>query len=192
MSLGHLKLTAKIFSIRPLSNQARGPFVFVEPMDLHDLPLAVDERPDERVLLVWRLSNLVGYGSILGVSALGGLIWFLVTKKLPIWFVLGLIILVVLWGFSSLVVRKQWENWTFRITPESLEMSHGWIWKHRRVVARDRIQHIDINSGPFDRRFGLVQVIIHTAGTSVGMIPGLRPERAERMRNQLMAGRAIE
>jgi membrane protein YdbS with pleckstrin-like domain len=55
-------------------------------------------------------------------------------------------------------------------------------------VARDRIQHIDINSGPMDRRFGLVQVVIHTAGMigSVAAIPGLTPSEAEFLRQQLL------
>lgn len=150
---------------------------------------ATYERPDEKVLLVWRLSNLVGYAIFCGIVllVLSG-IAFATGKWSLLLFVLAPVLLGI---FSSRVLRKQWENWTFRVDRESLEMCHGWIWKNRRVVARDRIQHIDINSGPFDRRFGLVQVVIHTAETSVGMIPGLRPERAQELREELLAGRGV-
>ncbi len=90
---------------------------------------------------------------------------------------------------TSLTLKRQWEHWTFRVTRETLEMSHGWLWKQRRVVARDRIQHVDFNSGPFDRKFGLVQVVVHTAGTSVGMIPGVALERAQQLRDELLSDR---
>jgi uncharacterized protein len=146
------------------------------------------ERPDPNVLLVWRLSNLLAYAVFTAITLVILTIVVLVAKRSPSLFLLALIP-IGLWLFSGLVLRKQWENWTFRITPESLEMAQGWIWKQRRIVARDRIQHVDINSGPFDRKFGLVQVVVHTAGTTVGMIPGLRPERAEQLREDLMAGR---
>jgi uncharacterized protein len=148
---------------------------------------ATYERPDEKVLLVWRLSNLLGYAIFTGIVllVLSGVAF--ATKN---WNYLFLILFpITLWAASARVLRKQWENWLFKVDRESLEMCHGWIWKNRRVVARDRIQHIDINSGPFDRRFGLVQVVVHTAGTSVGMIPGLRPERAQELRDELLAGR---
>lgn len=112
--------------------------------------------------------------------------------KLPAWYIAFAILPLGLWFFSGLILKRQWENWTFQVTTEALDMSHGWIWKNRRIVARDRIQHVDINSGPVDRRFGLVQVVVYTAGTTVGMIPGLRPERANALRDQLMAGRAVE
>ena len=158
---------------------------------MSDLP-PVAERPDEKVLLVWRLSNAVSYAILLfivAVVAVGS--WFAVHYPWY-WMVLAIVSVITLWAISASFLRKQWENWSFLVTPESLEMSHGWIWRHKRVVARDRIQHVDINSGPFDRKFGLVQVVVHTAGTNVGMIPGLDPSRADRLRDQLMEGRAVE
>lgn len=149
------------------------------------------EKPDPNVLLVWRWSNALSY-SIFAVISFLVLTGMVVTGKFPAWFMLGAVIPVGMWILSGAILKKQWENWSFQVTPEALDMSHGWIWKNRRTVARDRIQHVDINSGPVDRRFGLVQVVVYTAGTTVGMIPGLRPERASALRDQLMAGRAVE
>lgn len=149
------------------------------------------EKPDPKVLMVWRWSNALGYSifSIIAMLVLGLLVVF---AKYPSWYLGLCLIPIALWFFSGLVLKRQWENWTFQVTTEALDMSHGWIWKNRRIVARDRIQHVDINSGPVDRRFGLVQVVVYTAGATVGMIPGLRPERANALRDQLMAGRAVE
>ncbi|MBC8063822.1 MAG: PH domain-containing protein [Chlorobia bacterium] len=150
------------------------------------------EKPDEKVLLVWRVSNAISYGIFFMLVAIVTVILAVFNLGIVIWAIAGLVLIGLLWALSGVVLRRQWENWTFQITPEALEMSHGWIWKHRRVVALDRIQHVDINSGPFDRKFGLVQVVVYTAGTTVGLIPGLVPERANRLRDQLMAGRSIE
>jgi uncharacterized protein len=148
------------------------------------------EKPDIKVLNVWRISNLLGYGAFLGLLLLITAV-MAVFGRAPVALLLLNLVPLGLWAISEVSLRRQWENWTFRITPETLEMSHGWIWKQRRVVARDRIQHVDINSGPFDRRFGLVQVVVHTAGTSVGFIPGLLPERAEALRDELMVNREL-
>lgn len=150
------------------------------------------ERPDEKVLLVWRLSNAISYSIFLFIVTVAAVASWVIVRYPFYWMAASILAVLALWILTASVLRKQWENWSFRITPEALEMSHGWIWRHRRIVARDRIQHVDINSGPFDRRFGLVQVVVHTAGTSVGMIPGLNPERANRLREQLMEGRAVE
>jgi len=105
------------------------------------------------------------------------------------WFCLGAIFLPMIFAASALILaRQRWKRWTFQITPHTLEMSHG-IWvRHRRVVSRNRIQHVDFNSGPVGRKFDLVHVIVHTAGATVGTIPGVRTERAERLREELMSG----
>ena len=148
------------------------------------------ERPDRKVLQVWRISSLVTYASLFIVAfvVVAALVFLGRSPKLFMFPAVP----ALLYALTAFTLRRQWENWTFRVNPEALEIAHGWIWKNRRVVARDRIQHVDINSGPFDRRFGLVQVVIHTAGQSVGMIPGLRPERAEQLRDELMRGREVK
>jgi membrane protein YdbS with pleckstrin-like domain len=97
--------------------------------------------------------------------------------------------LAVLISLPSLIlVDRQWTNWTYQLREQDLVMTWGVFWQTRRCVARDRIQHIDINEGPLDRRFGLKQVVIHTAGMigSVAAIPGLTHSEAEFLRQQLL------
>ncbi|MCB8932091.1 MAG: PH domain-containing protein [Fimbriimonadaceae bacterium] len=98
-------------------------------------------------------------------------------------------VFVALGILSQWMVRRQWQRWTYEVREHDLVLSWGVIWQTRRVVARDRIQHLDINSGPLDRRFGLVQVVVYVAGGSVGAIPGLTPQEAELLRSVLLAGR---
>lgn len=142
------------------------------------------EKPDPKVAWVWFLSSSLTYGLLLLVGlALAS--WQTSRGKSIFWW-LAVLIPLLLWVVSTLTLRKQYNAWRFRVTPDALEMEHGWLWRQRRVVARDRIQHIDINSGPIDRQSDLVQVVVHTSGSQVGMIPGLDPGRAEQLRDELI------
>lgn len=135
------------------------------------------------VLVVWRWSAAISYAIFaLIVAVLVGVA--VAHGANPRWLLLILAVLA-LYGFVTVTLRLEWESWTFRLTEETLEMSHGWLFRKSRTVARDRIQHLDVTSGPFDRRFGIVHVVVHTAGATVGTIPGLSPERADRLREQL-------
>jgi membrane protein YdbS with pleckstrin-like domain len=146
------------------------------------------ERPDRTVLVVGYWKAAIGYAIfalivavVVGVAIFQGatLRWLLIF--LPI---------LALYLFVVFNLRREWEAWTFRLTEETLEMNHGWFFRRSRTVARDRIQHLDVTSGPLDRGFGIVHVVVHTAGTTVGTIPGLSPARAELLREQLFGATA--
>lgn len=145
------------------------------------------ERPDPRVRTVWRFSSALSYGVLASLGSLGYGVPVLLGRA-PVWpLLVGLGVLLALALLSQAVVDRQWESWYFRVNPETFEFGQGWLWRRRCLIGRDRIQHIDLNTGPLDRRFGLVQVVLYaTGGSAVGMIPGLTPERAERLRMELM------
>jgi membrane protein YdbS with pleckstrin-like domain len=145
------------------------------------------EHPDVKVLFVWRASVLIGWG-ILAAIALGCAILAITTAEAPTWIAAFAAIPLLIAVIEISLLRLRWQNWTFKLTPHTLEMSHGWLVKHRRVVSRNRIQHVDFSSGPVGRKFDLVHVVVHTAGTAVGTIPGVRSERAERLRVEFMSG----
>ncbi len=150
------------------------------------------ERPDPAVRTVWRVSSALSYGTlaVLGAIPYGVMILFAGAPAWPLSVGLGALLALAL--LSQAVIDRQWSHWFFRLSPETLEFGQGWMWRRRCSIARDRIQHIDLNSGPLDRRFGLVQVVIYAAGGSpVGMIPGLTPERAAQLRQELMRGEVV-
>ncbi|AIE87859.1 PH domain-containing protein [Fimbriimonas ginsengisoli] len=145
------------------------------------------ERPDEKVLYVWRAEVFIGWGLLL-LICLAALSVGVFAGHAPAW-ILGLAAIPLGFGTLALfLLKRRWERWTFQLTPHTLEMSHGWLVRHRRIVSRNRIQHVDFESGPIGRKFDLVHVVVHTAGTTVGTIPGVRSERAERLRTELMSG----
>ena len=60
----------------------------------------------------------------------------------------------------------------------------GLFWRKKVIVAFNRVQHVEVSSGPLQRKFGLASVKLFTAGgSSVDLrIDGLTDERAEQIR----------
>lgn len=90
---------------------------------------------------------------------------------------------------SLLMVNAQYRNWRFNVNRDEVTVRYGVLWRTVRTIPRQRIQHVDVHSGPVDRAFGLSQVSIFTAGSiaAVISIPGLSAYDAERLRTDLMA-----
>jgi membrane protein YdbS with pleckstrin-like domain len=148
---------------------------------------------------VWLFSGIVTT-FFLGLGVISPLIMFLVILRKggtsPMAIAMGAVALGLLWIALFVVaiakIQRQWQNWTYEVREHDVVLSWGVFWRTRRHVARDRIQHLDINSGPLDRRFGLVQVGVHTAGAAgtVGVIPGLTPEESEDLRDMILESQA--
>ena len=60
----------------------------------------------------------------------------------------------------------------------------GLFWRKTVIVAFNRVQHVEVSSGPLQRKFGLATVKLFTAGgSSVDLkVDGLSSQRAEKMR----------
>ncbi|MGK2927531.1 MAG: PH domain-containing protein [Lysobacterales bacterium] len=60
----------------------------------------------------------------------------------------------------------------------------GLFWRKTVIVAYNRVQHVEVSSGPLQRKFDLASAKLFTAGgTSVDLkIDGLSTERAEQIR----------
>lgn len=76
------------------------------------------------------------------------------------------------WGFSLLAVTllliglASWMRFTWRVEENELRIEQGLFVRKKKYVPRERIQAIDISSGPLQRLFGLVQLQVRTAGES--------------------------
>lgn len=65
----------------------------------------------------------------------------------------------------------------------------GLFWRKTVIVAFNRVQHVEVSSGPLQRKFGMASVKIFTAGgSSVDLrVDGLTTERAEQIRTFIAA-----
>ena len=96
---------------------------------------------------------------------------------LPAFFlILGLFI-------GSLVVRKAKVK-GIALRQKDIAYRSGLYWRNIVVLAFNRIQHVEVSSGPLQRKFGLATLKFFTAGgSSVDLkVDGLERDRAERIR----------
>jgi hypothetical protein len=89
--------------------------------------------------------------------------------------------------YSLLWPRLRYRYWSFELRPEELFLEHGVLNRVRTIVPLRRIQHLDVSQDVLEREFALGRLIVHTAGSrsSDVVIPGLRLDTAERMRDEV-------
>lgn len=71
---------------------------------------------------------------------------------------------------------------------DGLLVKRGVFWRSETFVPRSRIQHTEVNQGPFDRAWGMASLSLHTAGTHVEKVTvsGLYHPDALRLRDELL------
>jgi len=141
---------------------------------------------------VWLFSNSLTF-TIIGILTSVAEFGFLKAIHAPWGFPIFMPALWILMGIgSAYLVRLEWERWRYEVTDQEVILSWG-VWNQtRRFVPRDRIQHVDITSGPLARKFGLSHVHLYVAGAhgAVGGIPGLTHQEAEELRGMLVESQA--
>lgn len=104
-------------------------------------------------------------------------------------FALTLAVLAVAGLLVGIVPAVSYRYWRYAVTEEALFAERGWFTRVRTVVPLRRIQHLDVAESLFEREVGLGRLVVHTAGTrnNTIVVPGLRKERAEALRDQMRA-----
>lgn len=60
----------------------------------------------------------------------------------------------------------RWKHTAWLLDETGFRIRRGWLWLRETLVPRARVQHLDIERGPIERRFRLATLIVYTAGTS--------------------------
>jgi membrane protein YdbS with pleckstrin-like domain len=103
-----------------------------------------------------------------------------------------LLICMVPAALVALFVTRRCRSWRYRFGDEALEVHHGVWWRTLAAVPYQRIQQVEVEHGPLQRRFGVVSLALRTASaTSLGTLPGIAVDDAETVRRMLLqrAGR---
>lgn len=84
---------------------------------------------------------------------------------------------------------RQYRHWGYNMGSDRLRIVRGYMFYRDTVVPFGRIQHIDVDQGPIDRRFDLATLTVHTAGNhnSKVALPGLPLADALHMREAIRA-----
>ncbi len=93
-----------------------------------------------------------------------------------------------LYTFMAFVVpARKYRHWGYDMGSDRLRIVRGYMFYRDTIVPFGRIQHIDVEQGPIDRRYGLATLTVHTAGNhnSTVALPGLLHADALTMREAI-------
>ena len=139
---------------------------------------------ERRVLVLWRVRGVLATAlPVLAAAVATGLV------AAPI---VGLVVLVglaaavaaVLWWWTGLV----WRSWRFAVGDGALELRHGVLTRRESTIPFHRVQHIDTEAGPLERRLGLTTFVLRTASASSdSTVPGIDAGHADELRLRILA-----
>lgn len=109
-------------------------------------------------------------------------------------FILGPAGLIVLPGAGLLVSLMAWFAYKsakvigYAVREHDLILQSGIFWRKQTIQPITRIQHVEITRGPLDKRFGLANLRLYSAGTGhlTFEIPGLPEDLAERIKGFIL------
>ena len=104
----------------------------------------------------------------------------------------GTFLLPVLLAYAFVaytVPARKYRHWGYDMGKGQLRVVRGYMLYRDTIVPFGRIQHIDVDQGPIDRRYGLAKLTVHTAGNhnSTVVLPGLAHTDALAMREAIRA-----
>lgn len=76
----------------------------------------------------------------------------------------------------------------YAIRDHDIIVQSGVFWKQEVIQPLKRVQHVEVTRGPLDKRFGLANVKLFSAGTSLSTfrIPGIDFDLAEQIRQYVL------
>ncbi|MBB6066212.1 PH domain-containing protein [Pseudoxanthomonas broegbernensis] len=88
-------------------------------------------------------------------------------------------------GAAIGVVRHRRIGW--KLDEDGFATRRGGLWRSETLVPVSRVQHLDLERGPLERRLGLATLVVHTAGTRMAAVklPLLALADAEALRTHL-------
>ncbi len=84
--------------------------------------------------------------------------------------------------------RVAFANSRWMLDADGLRVRRSRYWRREILIPRARVQHLDVERGPIERRYGLATLIVHTAGTRMQALrqPGFDEATAARLRDALV------
>ncbi|GAB3510730.1 PH domain-containing protein [Pseudoxanthomonas daejeonensis] len=75
----------------------------------------------------------------------------------------------------------------WKLDADGFATRRGGLWRTETLVPVSRVQHLDLERGPLERKLGLATLVVHTAGTRMAAVklPLLALDDAEALRAHL-------
>ena len=155
------------------------------PINPDGLPTVeeVDFSPLERnYLTVERITLAITMGILLAI----GLSLFLSIDRLhdPVIIVSAATLFGLFVAINVVAIHINYKYSGYAIREKDLLYRSGWLQQKTRIVLINRIQHVSVQSGPLERRFGLASVSVYTAGSAAAdfTIKGIKEETAKKIK----------
>jgi membrane protein YdbS with pleckstrin-like domain len=87
--------------------------------------------------------------------------------------------------------KRAYQHFAYALADDGIWLQHGVWWRALRFIPRARVQHTDVIHGPIDRKLGMAQLVVTTAGIHFQKmsIPGLTEAHAHALRDELLKRR---
>jgi len=152
-----------------------GPFDATAPIDWQPLP--------RRGALLYAASAAIGFAipAGFGVGLLAPAL--LDVPRLPTAIAAALAGLAL--GAFVGLLRHRRIGW--KLDADGFATRRGGLWRTETLVPVSRVQHLDLERGPLERKLGLATLVVHTAGTRMAAVklPLLALDDAEALRAHL-------
>jgi membrane protein YdbS with pleckstrin-like domain len=148
-----------------------------------DLPEDAWQSLDPALLRLRRVLWVVVLGGLAVAAALALLVTSGLVEALA-----ALLLGASLLAWALVLVERGFRAWGYAEREDDLLVRRGVLVRRTSVVPYGRMQFVDVVAGPWDRRWGIARVVLHTAAAATdAAIPGLRTEEAARLRDRLAA-----
>ncbi|HEX8333749.1 MAG TPA: PH domain-containing protein [Segetibacter sp.] len=154
----------------------------VLPGELPTIEL-VDFNPLEKdYLKVSRIAFLIS-GSIVLIIGIAAF-YFIKAIQLPIAIYTSAGVFIGLSFIGWLSNNIGFKHSGYALRERDILFRRGWFIRKTRAVPLKRIQHVSVQSGPIERRFGLSSISIYTAGSEEAdfTINGITEQRAQQIK----------
>ncbi len=138
---------------------------------------------EHRVLVLWRIRIGIGVLLVAGVAgvALG------LTTPAPVAAAVLVTVTGVICGIGWWWTALVWRAWRFEVGAIALHLRHGVMTRRASTIPYQRVQHIDLEAGPIERRLHLTTLVLRTASASSdSTVPGIDASEAEMVRQRIL------
>jgi len=99
----------------------------------------------------------------------------------------GVAVFAVVMGYAVVRALLLYRSWRYVVREDSLYLRRGVFTIVQTIVPYVRVQHIDTRRSALERVLGLSSLVVYTAGSRGAdvTIPGLTPDRAEKLQSRL-------
>ncbi|SEM58682.1 PH domain-containing protein [Paenibacillus sp. OV219] len=146
-----------------------------------------EQQLNPMLIQYWKLRMRLrcGFYELIGISLIVIVaVW--VPKYWEITVVVSLLMLALLFvfiWFQTVGAQRKYRIYSYTVTEDEILIRKGSILGRRSsLIPMNRIQHVDIEENLIMRHYGLVELVITTAG-GAHSIYGLANDRAEKIRN---------